>query len=281
MRQLGQSVLVLVLLLGAAQLVCAAPLPVDIHVMLDASTVSLAEAADRTLHALLPGDEVFLNTIDMPHVTLYLTQFEADNLLDLIATVGAVVANFTTCTAQLNNATAVGTYGMWMGPASPCLQLMSDSLVNATMQYIVPNQPIPSWINTLPEPLREEKIAMIEKYGSPNVFTQFQPQYVHPPMCAWSASLRSCSANRAPVCLLARAQRHACLGQHDQRAARRHAGAGASSRADVSRAGCGAGCGRPVRHRAAWRGLCAIRHRRALQWHRRKRLRNGRAAAGR
>ncbi len=27
----------------------------------------------------------------------------------------------------------------------------------------------------LPEPLRTEKIEMIEKYGSPNVFSQFQP----------------------------------------------------------------------------------------------------------
>lgn len=64
---------------------------------------------------------------------------------------------------------------MWDVVVSPCLQQWSDLLVKRISQYIVPNQPIPDWVLGLPEPLRSEKISMIKKYGSPNVFDQFQP----------------------------------------------------------------------------------------------------------
>eukprot|EP01133_Synstelium_polycarpum_P007285 gene7285-8467_t len=64
---------------------------------------------------------------------------------------------------------------MWNIQLNECLQYMSDLVVNTTYQYIIPNQPIPDWVNELPEPLRDEKIAMIQKYGSPNCFSQFVP----------------------------------------------------------------------------------------------------------
>lgn len=48
---------------------------------------------------------------------------------------------------------------------------MADQLA----RFMVPDQPIPDWVEGLPEPLKSEKIAMIKKYGSPNVFSQFQP----------------------------------------------------------------------------------------------------------
>lgn len=35
-----------------------------------------------------------------------------------------------------------------------------------------------SWVNGLPEPKRSTKIQMIKNYGSPNVFSEFDPQYV-------------------------------------------------------------------------------------------------------
>ena len=55
------------------------------------------------------------------------------------------------------------------------LHRQSDTIVNASYTFAVPNQPIPAWVPSLPEPTRSEKIAMIKKYGSPNVFSQFQP----------------------------------------------------------------------------------------------------------
>jgi hypothetical protein len=56
-----------------------------------------------------------------------------------------------------------------------CLQNLSDMIVLATYKYATPNQAIPPWVNALPKSERERKIAMIQKYGSPNVFSEFQP----------------------------------------------------------------------------------------------------------
>lgn len=64
---------------------------------------------------------------------------------------------------------------MWDVYVNPCLQKWSDLVATQLAQYMVPNQPIPDWVEGLPEPLKTEKIAMIKKYGSPNVFSQFQP----------------------------------------------------------------------------------------------------------
>eukprot|EP00698_Gefionella_okellyi_P025461 TRINITY_DN933_c0_g1_i2.p3 TRINITY_DN933_c0_g1~~TRINITY_DN933_c0_g1_i2.p3 ORF type:complete len:120 (-),score=28.59 TRINITY_DN933_c0_g1_i2:213-572(-) len=64
---------------------------------------------------------------------------------------------------------------MWNSSVPACLQFMSDALVNETFLFAVPNQPIPPWVLQLPEPERSLKIAMIKRYGSPNVFSQFQP----------------------------------------------------------------------------------------------------------
>ena len=62
---------------------------------------------------------------------------------------------------------------MWDVHVTPCLQKLSDILTTVLSNYIVPDQPIPDWVLELPEPVRSQKIAMIRKYGSPNVFDQF------------------------------------------------------------------------------------------------------------
>lgn len=79
------------------------------------------------------------------------------------------------CSIQLQNITIQGDYGMWDVKLTACLQRWSDNLVSALQTYIVPNQPIPDWVLTLPEPIRTKKIDYIKRYGSPNVFDQFQP----------------------------------------------------------------------------------------------------------
>lgn len=58
---------------------------------------------------------------------------------------------------------------------TPCLQRASDMLVNATHRFSQPNQRAPDWVYALPEPLRSEKLRLVALYGSPNVFSQFNP----------------------------------------------------------------------------------------------------------
>lgn len=79
------------------------------------------------------------------------------------------------CPIHLTTVTVQGEYAMWDVEVTPCLQSLSNTFVSALRPYITPNQPIPDWVLTLPEPLRTEKINMIKRYGSPNVYDQFQP----------------------------------------------------------------------------------------------------------
>ena len=68
-----------------------------------------------------------------------------------------------------------GSYAMMDINVTDCVQLFSDVIVNSTCRLIEPDQPVPDWVNALPEgPTKREKIAFVKRYGSPNVFSQFQ-----------------------------------------------------------------------------------------------------------
>jgi hypothetical protein len=56
---------------------------------------------------------------------------------------------------------SLGAYALWNAEIRSCLQRMSDALVTALWQYIVPNQPVPDWVYQLPEPLRSQKIGKL------------------------------------------------------------------------------------------------------------------------
>ena len=126
--------------------------------------------------------QLFLNSEtgqEQPHVTLYLTKFRPEALqTELPQRISKAVDSLITVCRPILGMEAVsvqGTYGMWAVEDSGCLQFWSDTIVNATYDLAVKNQSIPSWVEALPEPARSEKIALIQKYGSPNVFAQFWP----------------------------------------------------------------------------------------------------------
>lgn len=58
---------------------------------------------------------------------------------------------------------------------TPSIQDMSDTVVRSCRQYITTNQTVPDWVYDLPEPNRSTKINYVHKYGSPNVFDEFDP----------------------------------------------------------------------------------------------------------
>ena len=70
---------------------------------------------------------------------------------------------------------ANGQFALWTVQNTACIQRLSDLVVNATYHLAKPNQKVPSWVMSLPPAERQAKIAMIARYGSPNVFSQFQP----------------------------------------------------------------------------------------------------------
>lgn len=151
----------------------------NIHVALD--TVARKEAISLNGKLLsLEGSNQLVNlaTVEMPHITLYLTSFRSEVVGLVMDAVELALQNQpSNCLVQLDPTVyASGAYAMWRVSKTPCLQGMSDAIVNATSQYISPNQPIPDWVYSIADPtLRQEKIDFVRKYGSPNVFDQFDP----------------------------------------------------------------------------------------------------------
>lgn len=68
-----------------------------------------------------------------------------------------------------------GAYAMWPVNSTDCLQTLSDEIVDAMAEFISRPPPVPDWIYQLPEPERTRKMGMVERYGSPNVFGEFEP----------------------------------------------------------------------------------------------------------
>jgi hypothetical protein len=57
----------------------------NIHVRVDDVVEKLAIRYDNVIHKFAPSDDVFLDSVEIPHITLYLTDFRDDAIQDVIA----------------------------------------------------------------------------------------------------------------------------------------------------------------------------------------------------
>ncbi len=163
--------------------------------------------ADARLNADLGNAEIDLQNAATPHVTLYLTAFSCEDAVALAeeaghsapalpcreriaAAVAEITRAFGQCEVSLTAPYAAGNFAMMNVSNSPCLQRASDMLVNATHRFSQPNQRAPDWVYALPEPLRSEKLRLVALYGSPNVFSQFDPHL----SLAWGPDAASVAA---------------------------------------------------------------------------------------
>ena len=182
------------------------PLYVDIHLPVQGASFDAALSANTFLNNYLKNSEINFKTTHTPHVTLYLTAWTCgsggptppppspsptetcpEQIEDAVS--GSmydlyIPGMFGPCEIQVSKPFAAGNYAMMNVTldTAGCLQRYSDLIVNATFKLSEPNQTAPGWVNSLPEPERSEKIHDIQKYGSPNVFSQFQPHVT----VAWS-----------------------------------------------------------------------------------------------
>jgi hypothetical protein len=105
------------------------------------------------------------------HCTLYMTSYEVEK----VEAVKTLLASLTVGVKQVP-VKSVGlhaTKDFWLFinlEKGRNLQTLSDLLVNALSPMRSPNQPIPGWLERYPE-----KKEFFQKYGSPNVFVQFDP----------------------------------------------------------------------------------------------------------
>jgi len=161
---------------------------IDIHVLLSKDALSLVGFVSDRVTDIDPHNDIDFHGVSTPHITLYLTDFQDGTIQNVSNAVADVQGHLPQCPVHLiatNNSFDVGgQYAMWEVELNDCLQLLSDTVVNATAMYAKKNQSIPGWVNDLPEPEREKKIKYVKEYGSPNVFDSFQPHVT----LAWDPS---------------------------------------------------------------------------------------------
>jgi len=158
----------------------------DVHLKLSADILKYVEGelSDEILKLAPHNDISFKTTI--PHITLYLTEYVSANISDVITTMDALIPNLAkkigSCAIQFAKPFAQGEYYMWRTEVPDCMQEIADNITVELAKYRNVNQEVPDWVYTLPEPGRSERIELVHKYGSPNVFNYFDPHLT----LAWS-----------------------------------------------------------------------------------------------
>ena len=174
------------------QLFAVESLGINIHLTFAPPLLSVVSAANEKLY----NQTIRFPQPHTPHVTLYLSQFPVSSLPELLAAIAETAkspAFSNSCSSNVSSATVTGSYMMLSIAVSSCLQRMSDILVAQTHHLALPNQTAPEWIESLPEPQRSVKKSMLHRFGSPNVFSQFEPHIT-----------LACSANATELALAAR-----------------------------------------------------------------------------
>ena len=120
-------------------------------------------------------EQVSFMRVHSPHLTLFLTEFNAENtsfnVTSLLDAAQTAVQGHAPCEIRWNSDPVIhGAYAMYPIPTTKCLRSLSSQIVRALQPYITLPQPIPDWVKDLPLLPRLRKMYLIEKFGSPNVF---------------------------------------------------------------------------------------------------------------
>ena len=163
--------------------------------------------------ALKPPEKINLFSDHTAHITLYLADFDleantqqhTDDINTTTATAKALnqtkVNAFKKTISSLNFTSVVtgmdchlsftqspssadadiqyykinGSYTMLLISNTPCLQRLSNTLLNALQVYIKHPVRVPTWVANLPEPQRSAAIYRTRQYGSPNIMEAYVP----------------------------------------------------------------------------------------------------------
>ena len=157
------------------RLTLSTSIQLDIHLVLEPNKCLSNTANEANLHLQnQSSSEQISFDKSLPHVTLYLTDFQSEFIPDLISTLRQSL-NSTQLIVEISNVFVNGAYSMYQIENTNGMQTLSDSIVQSTKEFITPNQTVPEWVYNLPEPMRSQKIAYVKEYGSPNVLDGFDP----------------------------------------------------------------------------------------------------------
>ena len=155
-----------------------------------ALSVSAAQAADQEYNVFaIPSQEIVDLVADtaermgeydletfyargyVPHATLYLTSFRESDLPTVKAKIEEMASGMSSFPLEIKGTHLTGGRWFFLDIAPNVkLQALSDEFVTQLMDLRNPDYEIPSWAANIPA-----KAASFERYGSPNVFSQYNP----------------------------------------------------------------------------------------------------------
>jgi len=159
----------------------------------------------------MPTEEVNLFSVHTPHITLYLADFDLEvseisrsnnnepgalplndtkvsafmdeissiNFTEIILSTGSMECPITYYSNDAPSDTYYiinGAYTMLPIAKNPCLQTLSDTILQYMKSYLRHPVVVPPWVAELPEPSRSSSIYRCREYGSPNVLEGFDPR---------------------------------------------------------------------------------------------------------
>ncbi|CAH0539261.1 2'-5' RNA ligase family protein [Vibrio marisflavi] len=107
----------------------------------------------------------------LPHITLYLTEYPQERLKSIETKMELLATQFQPFDITLDKVER--TKGDWLMlnvENNRHLQSLADNVTVALEPLRSPNPSLPNWVSKYPE-----KLASFKRYGSPNVFTNFEP----------------------------------------------------------------------------------------------------------
>ena len=127
--------------------------------------------AQITKHITDVGLTPLLEQGYLPHITLYLTQYPSTNLTKIQIEAKKLAHQWRKFPITFNNLEqSKGNWLLLNVKDSLKLQRLADEATMALSLFRDPNATLPNWVKAYPD-----KIASFQRYGSPNVFAQFQP----------------------------------------------------------------------------------------------------------
>ena len=105
------------------------------------------------------------------HLTLYLTEYDSKRLPEIQKIVSQFARRQSKFAISFNGMHS--TAGKWLmldNQPSPELQQLADEITVQLVKLRDKNAKLPDWVSAYPE-----KVKTFERYGSPNVFAQFNP----------------------------------------------------------------------------------------------------------
>ena len=142
---------------------------IDVFLQPSNGIVQHVKMQSRQLNKM--GESTFYEKGFPPHVTLYLTSYLASALPEVKRVVKDIAKHQYSFPLEITGASVTKSQWVFLDVKdSKTLQTLSDRVAQRLASLHDKSMPTPSWVKKYPE-----KEAFVKKYGSPNVFSQFQP----------------------------------------------------------------------------------------------------------